>query len=104
MKAQIQQILLEGISTDKHPVLMADTVKAKLIPIINQLMDSSFMNFVQTLYELDIDENKIMTITNDGAINAAQIADLIIEREKKKMETRRLWKKETSGIDKDLLL
>jgi predicted HAD superfamily Cof-like phosphohydrolase len=104
MKSQIQQILFQNISKDAHPVLASETVKAQLIPIINHLMDTSFMNFVQTLYELDIDENKIIDITNNAAMNAADIADLIIERENKKIETRRLWKQDIQDKEDELLL
>jgi hypothetical protein len=93
MKALIQQILTENTTSDMHPALIVDDVKQKLIPIINHLMDTSFMNFVQTLYELDIDEQKIYAITQHGMMDAGQIADLIIEREKKKIETRKLYKK-----------
>jgi hypothetical protein len=92
MKAQIQQILFENKSNDIHPILLEEGIKAKLIPILNHLMDTNFMQFVQTLYELDIDENKIYNITKLGNMDAAQVADLIIERENKKIETRKQFR------------
>jgi hypothetical protein len=58
---------------------------------------------VQTLYELDIDEKKIMDITTTGAMDAGQVADLILEREQKKIETRRLFHRDYNG-DEGLLL
>jgi hypothetical protein len=103
MKAQIQQILIQNTSKDNHPVLASATVKQQLLPIINHLMDTNFGRFVQTLYELDIDEKKIMDITTTGAMDAGQVADLILEREQKKIETRRLFHRDYNG-DEGLLL
>jgi actin-like ATPase involved in cell morphogenesis len=104
MKAQIQQILQHLSTADVHPISASDTVKAQLIPIINHLMDTSFVNFVQSLYELDIDENKIIEIANGSPMHAGQIADLIIERENKKIETRKLWKQNLQNQSDELLL
>jgi hypothetical protein len=102
MKAVIQQ-LLQQLSAPTNALSEAE-VKLQLLPHINHLMDTNFMQFVQTLYELDIDENKILHITQQQAMHAGQIADLIIARELQKIETRKQYKKDTLDAPPDLLL
>jgi hypothetical protein len=102
MKAVVQNLLSPlSVNSDGNSIQI---VHQRLVPYLNEIMDNQFMQFVQTLYELDIDENKILEFTQQQAIQASVIADLIIDRELLKIESRKKYKINTLDYPKDLLL
>jgi hypothetical protein len=63
---------------------------------INQLITTDFPTLVQLLYRLDISEQQVRTALKDTTTNLASnsIAELIIQRQQKKLEMRKLFRKD----------
>lgn len=69
-------------------------IRSFLIRKINQLMSVNFDRFMNTLYRIDLDESKVMEAfskENEGK-TASILADLIIERQLKRIKTRLEYK------------
>lgn len=68
-----------------------DKIRLKLISLINELINKDFDSLVQLLYRIDVSEKKIRAILdqNTGADSATILADLIIERQLQKIESRK---------------
>ena len=68
--------------------------RAKLESLINYLLDKDFERLLMAMYRLDIDEVKFAEVLEgkSGPDIAASITDLVIERELKKIETRKKYK------------
>jgi len=75
--------------------------KQLLIEKINDLIQHDFNKLVSILYRLDVNESKLRNLLEKNfSIDAAPIiTDLIIERQKEKMITRRQFKKPDGEID-----
>jgi hypothetical protein len=65
---------------------------------INQLITTDFPTLVQLLYRLDISEHQVRTALKDTTTNLASnsIAELIIQRQQKKLEMRKLFKRDNN--------
>lgn len=61
---------------------------------VNTLMNEDFDRFVNSLYRIDIQENKIRKVFNDKSNPdlSGKIADLIIERQLQRAKTRLMYK------------
>jgi uncharacterized protein YwgA len=68
-----------------------EELKQKLSQHINQLINHDFEKLVSLLYRVDVNENKIRQLLKqeEGENAAGLIADLIIERQKQKIESKR---------------
>lgn len=64
-----------------------------LTKYINKLIEQDFERLVSILYKIDVDENKLKRILREqtGTDTADIIANLIIERQLKKIETRKQY-------------
>jgi|SRR5690242_2100964 len=71
-----------------------NSMRAKLIPQINQLINENFEALVQLLYRIDVSEKKIRNYLQEkpNEDSAKVLADLIIERQLQKAESRRKYK------------
>jgi hypothetical protein len=71
-----------------------DSLREKLIPLINQLINENFEALVQLLYRIDVNEKKIRIYLQEKSNedSAKVLADLIIERQLQKVESRRKYK------------
>lgn len=67
-----------------------DDLKAKLIPVINSLLNTDFNRLLNSLYRIDIDENKLKSTLAmvKPELLAESITDLILNREMEKAATR----------------
>ncbi|MEO6894720.1 MAG: hypothetical protein ABI136_06750 [Ginsengibacter sp.] len=65
----------------------------KLIDLINKLINKDFEALIQLLYRVDVNEKKIRAYLNENSNedSAAIIADLIIERQLQKIESRKKY-------------
>lgn len=74
----------------------------KLSAEINHLINNNFEKLVFYLYRIDVDENKMRFILdqNEGENAADLIADLIIERQLQKIESRKKFRND-GNIDED---
>ncbi len=70
-------------------------IRQELIYLINELINKDFSSLLQLLYRIDVDEKKIRIFLNENTSedSACIIADLIIERQLKKIESRKLFSK-----------
>jgi hypothetical protein len=69
-------------------------IREKLILLINELINKDFQALLQLLYRIDVNEKKIRLYlnekTNEDSSNV--LADMIIERQLQKIETRKKFK------------
>ena len=77
-----------------------DKIREKLLVLINELINKDFQTLIQLLYRIDVNEKKIRLYLNEKPNEdaAGVLADLIIERQLQKIESR---KKFSSGNNKD---
>jgi hypothetical protein len=75
-----------------------EELRQKLITVINELIIKDFHALIQLLYRIDVYEKKIRFYLNKNtdADSAAIIADLIIERQLEKMESRKKFSENQS--------
>ena len=68
-----------------------EEVRNKLINLINELINKDFQGLIQLLYRVDVSEKKIRAFLNENTNEdtAAGLADLIIERQLQKTESRK---------------
>jgi uncharacterized protein YwgA len=78
-----------------------EELKQKLSLHINHLINHDFEKLVSLLYRIDVNENKIRQLLKqeEGENAAGLIADLIIERQLQKIESRRKSAKNDSIPD-----
>jgi uncharacterized protein YwgA len=71
--------------------IQLEELKQKLALHINHLINHNFEKLVSLLYRIDVNENKIRQLLKQkrGKNAAGLIADLIIERQLQKIESRR---------------
>lgn len=65
-----------------------------LTQYFSRLIKDDFQRLISILYKIDVDENKLKTILREqkGQDTSDIIAKLVIERQLKKIETRRKYK------------
>lgn len=68
-----------------------EEIREQLISLINKLINKDFHALVQLLYRIDVDEKKIRNYLDQNANedSASILADLIIERQSQKIESRK---------------
>ena len=70
-----------------------EAFKNILVQKIRELINTNFAELVNILYRLDISEKKLKEqLQNDNPDSAGVIADMIIQRQIEKIETRTLFK------------
>ncbi len=67
-------------------------IKEFLAKRIIQLMEKNEERFFNTLYRIDVDENKVARILNTSPSIPDDLADLIIERQLQRLKTQMLYK------------
>lgn len=74
-------------------------VREELITLINELINKDFQSLIQLLYRIDVNEKKIRLYLNEktNEDSANVLADLIIERQLQKIESRKKFRSKTSG-------
>ncbi len=66
-------------------------IRGKLMSLINELINKDFQSLIQLLYRIDVNEKKIRHYLNEKKNQdaASVLADLIIERQLQKIESRK---------------
>jgi len=75
---------------DSKKTARTNLLRAYLIEVINDLLDRDFDRLLQAMYRIDISEvdfQKALNTSNPSHV-AQKIADLVIERELQKVNTR----------------
>jgi hypothetical protein len=90
VQKELIQILSKQMDTDFAGQNSMQELQEKLTAMINDLIQNNFQRLVAILYKVDVDETKLKRILkgNFGNDAAEIIAQLIIERELQKIETR----------------
>jgi hypothetical protein len=82
------KIMVVTNSIGKKP---SGEIREKLIDLINNLINKDFQALVQLLYRVDVDEKKIRLYLGQSKNedSASILADMIIERQLQKIESRK---------------
>ena len=80
-----------------------EQIRARLIDLINELIQKDFNALLQLLYRIDVDEMKIRSCLKENKNNdaASLLADLIIERQLQKIKTRQEYQSRNDANDND---
>ena len=100
---QIQEQIIQLINPDLSPEISISIFVDKLGAYINYLIQNNFEKLVSILYKIDINEDKLRQLLQKNRNeNAGKIiAGLIIERQLKKIDTRKNFiKKDSAGEEK----
>jgi hypothetical protein len=78
-----------------------EKTREELISLINELINKDFQSLIQLLYRIDVNEKKIRHYLNENSDkdSAFVLADLIIERQLQKIETRKKFNQETDVMN-----
>jgi hypothetical protein len=89
----------ESFEISLPPDISLKELKEKLAAHINHLINHDFQKLVSLLYRVDVNENKMRNLLQqkEGENAAGLIADLIIERQLQKIESRK-----NSAADKNI--
>ncbi len=87
---KIQKQIIQLINPDPSPEVSITVFMDKLEAYINNLIQNNFQKLISILYKIDINENKLRQLLQNKDKNAGKIiAGLIIERQLKKIDTRK---------------
>lgn len=81
-----------------------ERLKMLLSEKLRELIDFEFEKFVNILYRIDVNEEKVKSILAESPIKEAtdRIAELIIERQHQKLITRKKYSKPGDGLSFDI--
>lgn len=87
--AALQKFCKEELQTE-IPATTYDVLLQALAQHINQLIQNNFEQLVQLLYRIDVDEKKLKMVlqTNSGRDAGMLIAELIINRQLQKIQSK----------------
>jgi hypothetical protein len=99
---QLQNEIIKTLDLTIHAENSFDLFKKKLIVFLNELINHDFEKLIYVLYKVDVSEKKLKNVLSTSNADAASIlADLIIERQLQKMESRRIFKKDDEISDEE---
>jgi len=80
-----------------------DHIREQIIALVNTLINKDFHSLLQLLYKIDVNENTIRSsLKNDSNTMAADvIADLIIERQLQKIESRKIFSSKNDKLSNE---
>ena len=83
--------------------ISGDELREKLASHVNELINHDFEKLVFYLYRIDVNENKMRNVLEqrDGENAAGLIADLIIERQLQKIESRQQFRQRDNSINEN---
>lgn len=88
----IQHLLSNTLQT-QNKEMDWEAVREQLVELIHELIESDFNRLLTLLYQIDVSEVKIRKALAEKEKMAGEvIADLIIERQKEKVEMRKKYK------------
>ena len=97
------ELMLYGDPSPKdYETLSRAKIKAHLTKFITDLIDNDFEKLCNLVYRHDVSEAKFHQALNNGDVRtqAENIAELVIERELQKVETRKAYRKYTEEKSK----
>jgi hypothetical protein len=102
-----QQSLPDTIisATDLIDEKSKEKIREELIHLVNELINKDFHALIQLLYRIDVNEKKISLYLNENSDkdSASVLADLIIERQIEKRESRKKFNQKNYEDDEEKL-
>ncbi len=98
IEKQVVQLISRDFYLEKdtfHPVPAgAEEIRDKLKTVIDHLLEKDFERLLNAMYRLDIDESKFKEVLSGvfGNDVSGKLAEIIIERELRKVETRKRYR------------
>lgn len=100
-----QQSLPDKIisATDLIDEKSKEKIREQLIHLLNELINKDFHALIQLLYRIDVNEKKIRLYLNENSDkdSASVLADLIIERQIEKRESRKKFNQKNDEDDEE---
>lgn len=96
--SELNKLIIKDLDLEKEAELLSvpdlAILREKLIEVINLLLQKDYQRLVNAMYRLDIDERLFReAISGMHSPNvAARLADLVINRELEKINTRRKYR------------
>ena len=80
-----------------------DQLRERIIALVNTLINEDFHALLQLLYRIDVSENIIRSSlkNNSNTMTADVIADLIIERQLQKIESRKIFNSKNDNLSNE---
>jgi hypothetical protein len=80
-----------------------DQLRERIIALVNTLINEDFHDLLQLLYRNDVSENIIRSSlkNNSNTMTADVIADLIIERQLQKIESRKIFNSKNDNLSNE---
>jgi hypothetical protein len=96
-------VLRQSMDFDLPENISFEILKEKLSAYINHLIQADFEKLVSLLYRIDVSESKLKYLLheNPGEDAGKIIADLVIERQLQKIESRRQYNKRDENLSDD---
>ena len=93
---ELVTVINDSLDVSLKENLSRDQIKERLTEYINDLIDHNFSKLVNLLYKIDVSESRLKRLLDETSGNNAGdiIAELIIERQIQKIESREQF---TSG-------
>lgn len=103
MEKELMQSLQQVLSLQLADTLTKEKLKYIIAERVNDLIQHDFAQLTQLLYRIDINEARLKKLLNEaGEKDAAGIiAELIIERQVEKLESRKHFKQENDISEED---
>ena len=99
---QLQQEIIQSISSDLLPETSLAAFKEKLSAYINELINRDFEKLIHILYRLDVSEQKLRSALAATSSDAGMtIAQMIIDRQQQKIKTREQYHQRNTNIDNE---
>lgn len=103
MEKEVIQVLQNELSLQLTEAVNIEELKRLIAARINDLIQHDFTQLTQILYRIDVNEDRLKYLLNDpGEKDAAEIiAELIIERQVEKFESRKTFKMKDDEISEE---
>jgi hypothetical protein len=103
INTELIPVINESLELFLPPDISLKELKEKLAVQINHLINHDFQKLVTLLYRVDVNENKMRRLLEEkeGENASGLIADLIIERQLQKIESRKNSSKDDSIPDEE---
>lgn len=103
MEKEVIQSLEQTLEIQLANVVTEEKVKQLISERVNYLIQHDFAQLTQLLYRIDINETKLKKLLSEAEEKDAAdiIAELIIERQIQKLESRKLYKERNDDISEE---
>ena len=99
----LTEILNKDLGLTVSPKLSLDAIRAAVTSHVNHLINTDFEQLVSLLYRIDVSEPKMRALLQNkqGEDSAGHIANLIIERQLQKIESRKQFSSKKNISDEE---